>query len=165
YESYAQQLESAQQALDTCEMMIVTEAEIESALSLPQTYIGKAVGLAVYQNHTGALIERLGDFEVSVFDISPVLSDFVRLREARKNIAPRVENMSDNRWLLFTDAQTTTVVTLFHDEPAQEQISEIVRIHQAFETIGKAMLEKRNQDPKKIASSFGAYVQRIPRRA
>lgn len=164
YEYYAQQLESAQHSLDTGEMMRVTPEEIAASFDLPQAYIGDVQGMAIYQNHTGALIEKLGDFEVSVFAISPVLSDFVRMRKTGKSIAPRVEKLENRRWLLFTDLQITTVVTLFPAEPTPSQIREIEHMHQAFETIGRALLEKRQPDAQKTAHPFDAISQHMPRR-
>lgn len=160
YERYSGQLAMAQQALESGSAEAINQVTGgKSTIALKQEYMGKAVGLSIYQNKSGAAIETLGDFEVSAFVISPVLNEFTPLMELGKVIEPRVQKVKDKRWLLFTGKSYTTVATLFHNPPSPQQIQEIERLHQDFETANAALLEKGLPDSKKMAYPFMVFVQ------
>ena len=145
--------------------LMAKHKDTQSTIGLRQTLMGKAIGMTIYQNRTGVSIETLGDFEVSPFVISPVLSDFSRLMEQDKAIEPRVEKVEDKRWLLFTGAHYTTVVTLFYNEPSPLQTREIERLHRDFETANNLMLEKGRVDSKKLAYPFVVFIQQKLKKA
>lgn len=160
YERYSGQLAMAQQALESGSAEAIKQVPGgKSTIALKEEYMGKAVGLVIYQNKTGAAIETLGDFEVSAFVISPILNEFTRMMESHEAIPPRVEKLKDKRSLLFTGKGYTTVVTLFHNPPSPLQIQEIERLHQDFETANAALLEKGLPDSKKMAYPFIVFVQ------
>lgn len=166
YERYSAQLALAQQVLESGNMTLMTNAkDTQSTLALRQEYMGKALGMVIYQNKTGVSIETLGDFDVSAFVISPVLNDFSLLMEAHKTIEPRVEKLEDKRWLLFTGGRYTTVVTLFRNEPSPNQRREIERLHSDFETANEALLEKGTLDSRKMAYPFIVFVQKKLKKA
>jgi hypothetical protein len=161
YERYSGQLAVAQQALESGSDEAIRQATGgKSTIAIKEEYMGKAIGLGIYQNKTGAAIETLGDFDVSAFVISPVLSEFTPLMEAGKTIEPRAGKLKDKRWLLFTGKRYTTVATLFHNAPSPLQIQEIERLHQDFETANAAQLQKGLPDSKKMAYPFIVFVQK-----
>ncbi|MBZ0288860.1 MAG: hypothetical protein K8I30_14685 [Anaerolineae bacterium] len=161
YERYSGQLAMAQQALESGSADVVRNAPGDKGtIAIKQEYMGKAVGLSIYQNRTGAMIETLGDFEVSAFVISPVLSEFSALMEQEKSIEPRTEKLAAKRWLLFTGRRYTTVVTLFHNQPSLQQIREIERLHHDFEVANGAPLARGRLDSKTLAYPFVVFVQK-----
>lgn len=161
YERYSGQLEVAQQVLQSGNMAAIKQAKGEkSTIAIKQEYMGKAVGVSIYQNRTGVAIETLGNFDVSAFVISPVLSEFSRMMEKAEAIPPRTEKLKDKRWLLFTGRRYTTVVTLFHNAPSPMQTREIERLHQDFETANSSLLQKGLLDTKRMAYPFVVFVQK-----
>jgi hypothetical protein len=161
YERYSGQLAMAQQALESGNDEAIKQVSGgKSTIAIREEYMGKAIGLGIYLNKSGVAIETLGDFDVSAFVISPVLSEFTPMMESGKAIEPRAGKLKDKRWLLFTGKCYTTVATLFHNPPSPLQIQEIERLHQDFETANALLLEKGLPDSKKMAYPFMVFVQK-----
>ncbi len=166
YERYSGQLALAQQALESGDTLLTAKnGDNKSTIALKQEYMGKAMGMIIYRNKTGVSIETLGDIEVSAFVISPILNEFSMLMETGKAIEPRIVKLEEKRWLLFSGGSYTTVVTLFHNEPSQQQTREIERLHHDFEVANKAMLEKGKLDSEKLAYPFMVFIQQKLKKA
>lgn len=166
YQRFSGQLDLAAQIISTGDMGLVnsSESQQQSTIALRQAHMGKALGLRIYQTKTGATIETLGNFDVSAFDISPVLTAFSHFKANGKKAEPRVEEMRDKRWLLFAAGDYTTVVTLFHNEPSPMQMEEIKRLHHHFEVANQNLLETERLDSKELAYPFMVFVQQKLRR-
>ena len=161
YERYASQRLLAQQAMLSGDDEALRDAHAEqSTIAIKDEHMGKAVGMRIYHNRTGAVIDTLGDFQVSAFSISPVLAEFGQLMAEDKHVRPRTERLEDRRWLLFAAQRHTTVVTLFRNEPSPLQIREIQRLHQDFETANQNLLDKVQLDSKELAYPFHVFIQR-----
>lgn len=161
YERYAGQRLIAQQAMLTGDDEVLQDATAEqSTIAIKDAHMGKALGLRIYHHQTGALIETLGEFDVSAFVISPVLSELLQSLRAGKVVRSRAERLEDRRWLLFTVQPLTSVVTLFRNEPSPLQVREIQRLHEDFEAANEASLNTDEPDAKKLAYPFYAFVQR-----
>lgn len=167
YERYSSQLALAQQALASSKPMVLKpRGSNESTIAVKQEHMGKAVGLAIYQNRTGICVEMLGTFDVSAYLVSPVLNDFNHMTEAQRLLAQRIVALEGQRWLLFTGGRYTTVATLFHNEPSPQQVREILRLHTDFEIANSASLEQGGQlDSQQLAYPFVVFVQQRLRRA
>lgn len=162
YERYSSQRLIAQQAMLTGDNQVLHEAHGEkSTIAIKDEHMGKALGLRIYHNKTGAVIDTLGDFDVSAFVISPVLTEFRQMIADEKLMRPRAEKIEDKRWLLFAAEPYTTVVTLFRNEPSPLQIREIQRLHHDFEVANQPSLVGSNQpDARALAYPFHVFVQR-----
>jgi hypothetical protein len=162
YERYANQRLLAQQAMLTGDAGVLRAAHDEQpTIAIKERYMGKALGIIILHNNTGAKIETLGTFDVSAFVISPVLAEFRRLYLDEKTIRPRVERLEDKRWLLFTVEPYTTVVTLFRNEPSPLQMREIQRLHHDFETANQVIFRQPGApDARQLAYPFYSFVQR-----
>lgn len=161
YERYSSQRLIAQQAMLTGDEAVLRDTPGEkSTIAIKDEHMGKAIGLRIYHNRSGAVIETLGDFEVSAFVISPVLAEFRQMIAAEKLIRPRAEKIEDKRWLLFAAEPQTTVVTLFRNEPSPLQIREIQRLHHDFEVANASLLAHNQPDSQRLAYPFHVFVQR-----
>lgn len=162
YERYSSQRLIAQQAMLTGDEKVLSDNTPgeKSTIAIKDEHMGKAIGLRIYHNKNGGVIETLGDFEVSAFVISPVLAEFRQLIAAEKLIRPRAEKIEDKRWLLFTAEPYTTVVTVFRNEPSPLQIREIQRLHHDFEAANGGLLKQGQPDAKSLAYPFHVFVQR-----
>jgi hypothetical protein len=134
-------------------------------IAVKEAFMGKAIGLAIYHNKSGTMIDTLGSFEVPVALISPVLNDFSAMMEANKLIDRRIRKVGLEQWVLFAAGKYTTIVTLFHNEPSQMQIRELERLHHDFEEANQAFLKKEAVDKNKLAYPFLSFVQQKLRRA
>jgi hypothetical protein len=162
YERYSSQRLIAQQAMLTGDEQVLhnnTPGE-KSTIAIKDEHMGKAIGLRIYHNKNGAVIETLGDFDVSAFVISPVLAEFRHMIANDKLIRPRAEKIEDKRWLLFAAEPQTAVVTLFRNEPSPMQIREIQRLHHDFEVANQSLLRQGQPDSKSLAYPFHVFVQR-----
>jgi hypothetical protein len=162
YERYSAQRLIAQQAMLTGDANVLRGAQDDqSTIAIKEQHMGKALGLVIYHNGTGAKIETLGNFDVSAFTVSPVLAEMRQMFLDDKTIRPRAEKLSDNRWLLFAAEPYTTVATLFRNEPSPMQIREIQRLHHDFELANTVLLRQPVAPAAdKLAFPFHVFVQR-----
>jgi hypothetical protein len=129
-----------------------------------QAHMGKAVGLLIFHNASGTLIETLGHFDIAPASIAPILNDLSLLNREGTPAARQVRHFDARRWLLFSPAAHTTVVTLFHHEPSQAQMAEIERLHRDFETANSGALTVPKPDRTALAYPFLVFVQQRVRR-
>lgn len=161
YERYSSQRLIAQQAILTGDAQVLANTHSDqSTIAIKQAHMGKALGLTIYSNRTGAAIETLGVFDVSAFKISPTLSVFRQMIADEKTIRPRAERLEDKRWVLFAAERYTTVATLFRNEPSPIQMREIQRLQHDFEVANKALLERATFEAGELAYPFQVFIQR-----
>lgn len=159
YAHYSNQITLANQALMEDSSKAVDDARAGHTIAIRQTYMGKAMGLVIYHNKSGTMIETLGEFDVPPQYIAPVLNDFSQLMDSRQFIERRVVQVDEKRWLLFAAGRFTTVVTLFQNEPSQHQSREIERLHYDFEVANEAFIANGRADRNKLAYPFMVFVQ------
>lgn len=158
YQHYNNQLAIADEALESGDTDALDQVG-GVTLSIRQSHMGLALGLVIYHNKSGTLVDTLGDFDVPPKQISRVLNDFSMLMERDQFIEPRVEKVDDQNWLLYAPGQQTTVVTLFRNEPSQYQINEIKRLHHDFEIANATLLSAAQVDSRQLAYPFLVFVQ------
>jgi hypothetical protein len=167
YERYTGQLTLAEMALQSAKpdsVMGVVETG-PSTIAIREAHMGKAVGMVIYNNRTGTLLETLGDFDVPPAKLAPILNDFTMLMESGQLIEREVRAIGTKQWLLFAAGTFTTVVTLFRNEPSELQMREIERLHHDFEQANRAFFGKNHVDSNKLAYPFLVFVQKKIRQA
>ncbi|MBC7869786.1 MAG: hypothetical protein H7Y09_03020 [Chitinophagaceae bacterium] len=165
YERYSSRLAITNHALfsGTPEAISIVQDGLPT-VAIKEAYTGKAMGMVIYHNKSGMVIETLGDFDVSVTTIAPVLNDFSRMMTEKQLIDRRIEKIDTKQWLLFSPGQFSTVVTLFYNEPSQEQMREIERLHHDFEEANRTSLEKEVVDGEHLAYPFLIFIKQKFRR-
>jgi hypothetical protein len=158
YQHYSAQLAFADQSLQTGDKGDVP-GRAGQTIHIRQAHMGKAVGLIIYHNKRGTLLDTLGDFDVPVSVTSADLNDITEMMQINQYIERRVKRVAANQWLLFAAGRYSTVVTLFQHEPSQRQISEIERLHHDFEVANDAFLSKGRGDANTLAYPFLVFVQ------
>lgn len=132
-----------------------------STISVKEAYTGRAVGMLIYNNRSGMLLETLGNFDVSPEKLAPILNDFTMMMERSKKIEREVRKISPRQWLHFAAGRYTTIVTLFRNEPSELQGREIERLHYDFEQANQSFFESSAAiDATKLAYPFLVFVQR-----
>ncbi|NJL57581.1 hypothetical protein HC928_22470 [bacterium] len=160
YARYSSQLSIANQALVSGNPDAVSIAQGgPPTIAMRDALMGKAIGLLIYHHRSGTVLETLGNFEMPVTRIAPILNDFTLMLDSGRHIDHRVEKMDESQWLLFTPRHVTTIVTLFRHEPAQAQIREIERLHHDFE-MANAGLDRETVDADKLAYPFLVFVKK-----
>src|SRR5262245_5016363 len=85
YQHYNDQLALAEQSLAQGEMSSLTGVA-GGTIAIRQAHMGKAIGLVIYHNRSGMLVDTLGDFPISPAHIAPVLNDFTLMMQSEKLI-------------------------------------------------------------------------------
>jgi len=161
YEKYNAQLEIANHALMSGNPDAVSIAQGgPPTIAIRDAYQGKAMGLLIYHNKSGQVLETLGDFTVPVSSISPVLNDLTRLMMDGKYIDRRQLKIGEKQWLMFAAGTYTTVVTEFMHQPSEFQSKEIERLHHDFEEANRPLLEKEQINTGKLAYPFLVFVRK-----
>lgn len=160
YERYNSRLAITNHALftGTPEAVSIAQGGVPT-ITIKEAYMGKAIGMVIYHHASGTVLETLGEFDVSVQKIAPVLNDFTQMMESQRLIDRRSEKLTERRWLLYVPGRFTTVVTLFMNEPSQDQVREIERLHHDFEEANRSLLAKDTIDTTKLAYPFLVFIQ------
>jgi len=161
YERYNNQLDMANQALYGSNAEALDAAQTgPSTVAIRQSLMGKAIGMAIYHNKSGTMIETLGDFEVPVHQLSARLNDISMQIENRDFVETVIEKLSNEVWLVYAAGKFTTIVTVFRNEPSQMQTREINRLHHDFEQANASNISKERVDASKLAYPFMVFIKK-----
>jgi hypothetical protein len=159
YQHYDSQLKMAEQALESGNAENIGAGQGQT-FAIRQAHMGKAIGLLIYHNKSGLLLDTLGQFDIPTERIAPILNDFSLMMDARVMVDRRVEKMAERQWLLLAAGRYTTIVTLFKNEPSQEQVREMERLHHDFEIANEVHLSASSVDASRLAYPFLVFIQR-----
>jgi hypothetical protein len=166
YERYTSQLALADMAAvsGAPDSVIGMVQDGPPTIAVKEAHMGKAVGMTIYNNRNGTLLETLGDFDVPPAKLSPILNDFTMLMESGKRVEREIRKIGSKQWLMFAAGKFTTVVTLFHNEPSELQSREIERLHHDFEEANQTFFKNVAVDASKLAYPFLVFVQKKMRK-
>lgn len=161
YERYTSQLTIAEMAQrsSTPDTIMDMVADGPPTVAVREAYMGKAIGMMIYHNRNGTLLETLGDFDAPPARLAPILNDFSMMMDSGQRVEREVRKISSKQWLLFAGGKYTTIVTLFHNEPSEQQMREIERLHYDFEEANRPYLTKNQVDSTKLAYPFLVFVK------
>jgi hypothetical protein len=162
YERYNSQLLLAEQALRSAnpDVVIGMAQGGPPTIATKEAYMGKAMGMMIYNNQNGMLIETLGDISVPAEKIAPTLNDFSQMMAGNRPVERQAKKIGTREWLLFVGGHYTTVVCLFHNEPSPEQCREIERLHHDFELANRWFLRSGQTDKSRLAYPFLTFVNK-----
>lgn len=160
YEHYSNQLAMVEQ-MDRPGADLGLDGVPGATIAIRQAHMAKALGLIIYHNKSGKFVETLGDFDIQPAVMAATLNDFTHMMDAQQYIDRRVLKLPDNRWLLFAAGRYTTVVSVFHHEPAPQQMREVERLHHDFEMANAGPLNGNgNIDKNVLAYPFVIILQK-----
>lgn len=161
YERYTGQITLAQEALNSGNLSSVYGARnTESTIAVRNAHASKALGLMIYHYNSGSILETLGGFDIPVVLVMPVLANFGKIVHENKFVESYVEKFGDHQWLMYGPGRHTAVVTLFYNEPSEQQINRVESLHRDFEKANRATLADSqfiNRDA--LAYPFTVFVQ------
>lgn len=161
YEKYNAQLEIANHALLSGNPDAVSIAQGgPPTIAIRDAYMGKALGLLIYHNKSGQVLETLGDFSVPVSSVSPVLNDITRLMQDNQFIERRTVKIGEKQWLMFAAGDFTTIVTEFVHQPSEFQSREIERLQHDFEEANRTALQREQVNTGKLAYPFLVFIKK-----
>ena len=134
--------------------------DMPATIAVKEAHMGKAIGMMIYNNRSGTLLETLGEFDVPPEKLGPILNDFTLMMEQGKLVDREVRKISAKQWLVFAAGKFSTVVTLFRNEPSEAQCREIERLHRDFEDANRTYFQSSTVDANKLAYPFMVFVQR-----
>jgi hypothetical protein len=156
YERYNNRLQIVEHALLSGNPDAVEIAETgPSTLRVREETEGKALGMMIYHNIMGTVIETLGNFDAPLQVVMPALLGFVRSPQPN-----RVLRLPESQWLLLVGGKFTTILTLFKNEPSRLQVRELERLHRDFEEANHYAFERGAVDAQTLGYPFVAFVQK-----
>ncbi|MBC8098078.1 MAG: hypothetical protein H7Y11_01430 [Armatimonadetes bacterium] len=164
YEKYNAQLEIVNHAMMSGNPDAVSIAEGgPPTIAIRDAYMGKVMGLLIFHNKSGKVVETLGDFSVAMSAVAPTLNDITRLKQDNKFAPPQMLKFGEKQWLLFAAGRYTTVVAEFIRQPAEFQTTEIERLHHDFEEANRTLLENDQVFSGKLAYPFLVFIRTKPK--
>jgi hypothetical protein len=162
YERYTSQMALADMAALSAmpDAVIGVVQDGPPTIAVKEAHMGKAIGMTIYNNRNGTLLETLGEFDVPPEKLAPILNDFTMMMESGRMVEREVRKIGTKQWLMFAAGKHTTVVTLFHNEPSELQSREIERLHHDFEEANHTFFRNGHVDSSKLAYPFLVFVQK-----
>lgn len=161
YERYNAQLQIANHALLSGNPDAVSIVQGgPPTINIREAHMGRAMGLMIYHNHSGRSLETLGDFNIAMDQIATRLNNITQAMESGKYIERRVEKFGEKAWLMFAAGQSTTVITEFLNQPSEQQMREIERLHHDFEQANAQLLSKDVVHSEKLAYPFLVFIRK-----
>lgn len=162
YARYTERLTMANIAVLSGQDEAITEMENDgtSTVAVRDSLQAKAVGLMIYHNNSGTILETLGEPDVPIEVIGPLLNDLSGRMAAGEHIDPVVQRISERQWLVLTAGRGSTVAMQFRNEPALVQIREIERLHRDFETANRAALSRSTTAADTLAYPFLTFIEK-----
>ena len=161
YERYNGQLGVAHEALLTNDQRLVNEVQNSvPTYAIRQATTGKAIGMAIYHHHSGELLETLGNFSIPDSVIVPKLADITHQLETNQFIETHTHETQRGIWMMFATRRKTTVIVLFLNEPAPQQVRELERLHHDFEVANERFLSQDTVQANQLAYPFLGFVQK-----
>ena len=131
-----------------------------STIALRNNLQGKAMGLMIYHNKSGTIVETLGNPDVPIDTIGPLFNEISIQMESGKRVEPVIKKLGEKQWLALAAGRFTTIATQFRHEPARQQILELERLHTDFEDANKVALQRATPDTKNMAYPFVVFVEK-----
>jgi hypothetical protein len=134
----------------------VTEGE---SVVIRKRHQARSIGFAIYDNDSGMPVETLGEFTVDSALLVPMLSSYRSATTEIFRAGMRNTQMENGQWLCFVPGRLTTLITLFTQEPAEQQLEVLSRMHDHFEIANRSALESRTAQPGELALPFLAILK------
>lgn len=124
-------------------------------------HMARVLGYSIYENESGIPVNTIGKFEIDSALAVPMLSSY---RSAAKEIfgaALRSTQIEGGRWLVFVPGELTTLMALFSNEPAQNQLAGLEDLHQLFERANRHLLQSSPIDSEALVFPHVSFVGHV----
>ncbi|MGH2625807.1 MAG: hypothetical protein ACRDHY_04060, partial [Anaerolineales bacterium] len=121
-------------------------------------HMARVLGYSIYENESGMPINTIGKFEIDPTLAVPMLSSY---RSAAKEIFGaelRSTQIEGGRWLVFVPGELTTLMALFSNEPAQNQLDGLEDLHRLFERANRHLLQSSPIDAEALVFPHVSFV-------
>jgi hypothetical protein len=135
----------------------VTEGE---SVVIRKRHQARSIGFAIYYNDSGMPIETLGEFTVESALLIPMLSSYRSATTEIFRAGMRSTEMENGQWLCFVPGRFTTLITLFTQEPSEQQLEVLNRMHGHFEIANHDALSNGTAQPGELALPFLAILKK-----
>lgn len=138
----------------------------EHTYAIRKRLMAKAIGMAIYNDQNGTLLETLGDFSVDPLKISQLILQLTPTEAKKESVTPEeaypklvVEIGKDDVWVMLTKGQYTTVVVIFSREPTTDQQETITQLLQDFERANGSYFLRPTVVADDLAIPFRAFIK------
>lgn len=160
YARYQRQITTVMGLMATTDPSRWREAifETEDTLKLRKRFAATPLGLSLYESRSGQHIRTLGEFRVEDGHIIPMLQSYRAAALQNFRAGPRSAELQDGRWLSFLPGGHTTLIALFSQQPADDQLALIERMHQDFEEANLTCFQSERFDATQLVYPFHSLV-------
>ncbi len=111
-----------------------------ASVVIRQHHLARAIGYAIYENLSGMPVGTLGTFDVDPALLVPMLSSYRAAAKEMFGAALRSTEIEGGRWLCFVPGEFTTMLAIFTNEPASNQLRFLDDLHRVFEQANRRHL-------------------------
>lgn len=127
-------------------------------------HAARAEGYAIYEDHSGLPLSTLGQFQIDVDLLVPMLSSYRSAAQEMFGAGIRSTQIDDGRWLCFVPGEFTTMMAVFTSEPASKQLEYLEDLHHLFERANRRTLATPPVDPGTLLFPHEYFLRRKSRK-
>jgi hypothetical protein len=119
------------------------------------------LGLSFYHHGSGTTVERVGQFDLPLEVMTPVLNDFSLAVEWQVFTEPVMKRLGGTMRVVFMARRYTTLMMVFSNEPSRQQIREMERMHHDFEETNKRSLVRLTVSPYQMTPARPNFIKDV----
>ena len=123
-------------------------------------HAARAEGYAIYEDLSGLPLSTLGQFQIDVDLLVPMLSSYRSAAKEMFGAGMRSTQIEDGRWLCFVPGEFTTMMAVFTSEPASKQLEYLEELHRLFERANQSKLANPPVDPGTLLFPHEYFLRR-----
>jgi len=159
YEHYQHQLNLASAMLAEADLPQMQTMSAGETIAIRKKLTPMATAAAVYLHESGEILERIGDFNISLETLKSTLSGIIQ--QVKDTLEAEAQTMAVGAdWVLFMPGRYSTAIMVFSHEPVMRQIAIVENMHRDFETANYAALASGQTHAAKLVFPFMTFVRR-----
>lgn len=135
----------------------------EGTIAIKNRLMGKAVKMAIYHHHARRIVENIGNFDVPLSVLEPIMDGILALQSAGEALAPQTHEYG-SMWLLVAPGRYSSALMVFSNEPVVRQVSSVQAMHADFEVANEAILRANTPNGELALPFFSIIVKTLTTR-
>lgn len=168
YDRYQSQISGVQAVLYETDPSAWTDMlDGEKTFNIRKRLMAKALGMAIYNDKSGILLETLGEFSVDPLRISQLMMQLGETEptpaanEGEKEYPQIILELENKDWIFLAKGDYTTIVITFSREPISTQLETILQIMTDFEKANATYFGQEHVTADELAIPFRTLIKNV----
>jgi hypothetical protein len=132
------------------------------SILIRRRHAAQMIGFSIYDLRTGLPLITKGDFGVDPALFVPMLFAYQSATREIFGGEVRLTQIQGGKWLCFIPGTQTSTISLFNNEPSQQQLKNLEQSHKVFEDANANQLKREIIDPDALVLPHEFFLRTSP---